>query len=150
MRKNDPTKPSLPLENSSAPINSTPKKAEKRWSTKADRQELFLPVSGFVWFYPEEVKVINHPAFQRLGEINQLGQAYLVFRGATHRRLEHALGALAVAEEIIAAVHENHRRTQRHAKQRQGAPLGADVSEIERALIRLAALLHDIGHLPAG
>jgi hypothetical protein len=43
------------------------------------RQELFLPVSGFVWFYPEEMKVIDHPAFQRLGKVYQLGQAITSF-----------------------------------------------------------------------
>ena len=57
-------------------------------SRKADRQEIFLPVSGFVWLHPEEISVVNHPAFQRLGRIYQLGQSYVVFRGATHKRLE--------------------------------------------------------------
>ncbi len=50
---------------------------------KYTRQEFFLPISGFVWLYPEEVEVVDHPAFQRLSRINQLGQSYLVFRGAT-------------------------------------------------------------------
>jgi hypothetical protein len=34
-----------------------------RRSTRAERQEFFIPVSGFVWLYPEEVQVVNHPTF---------------------------------------------------------------------------------------
>src|SRR5882724_5418194 len=86
------------------------KKAERarsRRSRKARRQEFFLPVTGFVWFYPEEVEVINHPAFQRLGRINQLGQAHLVFRGATHKRIEHVLGVVGIVQKMIAAVQLN-------------------------------------------
>ena len=96
MSKNRSAKLSLPLDTYDVP--GSKRKLEKKRTTKAERQELFLPVSGFVWFYPEEVKVINHPAFQRLGRINQLGQAYLVFRGATHKRIEHALGAVHIAQ----------------------------------------------------
>ena len=43
-----------------------------RSNRKADRQEFFLPVTGFVWLLPEEVAVVDHPAFQRLGRIYQL------------------------------------------------------------------------------
>ena len=43
-------------------------------STKEQRQEFFLQVNGFVWLYPEEVQVADHPTFQRLGRIYQLGQ----------------------------------------------------------------------------
>ena len=76
-----------------------------QWPTYEDaRQEVFLPVSGFCLFFPEEIKVINHPAFQRLSRVNQLGQAHLVFRGATHKRIEHVLGAVHVVEQMILAV----------------------------------------------
>src|SRR5947209_19233943 len=76
-------------------------------SSKAERQEFFLPVSGFVWFYPEELAVIDHPAFQRLSRINQLGQAHLVYRGATHKRIEHVLGVVGVIQNMISAVQTN-------------------------------------------
>src|SRR5437588_6637303 len=76
-------------------------------SLRANRQEFFLPVTGFVWVYPEELKVINHPAFQRLGRINQLGQSYIVFRGATHKRMEHVLGVVHIVQRMIAAVTHN-------------------------------------------
>jgi hypothetical protein len=117
-----------------------------RFSTKADRQEFFLPVTGFVWFYPEEVEVINHPAFQRLGRINQLGQAHLVFRGATHKRIEHVLGAVGVVQRMISAVQFNAEKSR--AKGRAG--FSAHLTPQEQRFIRLGTLLHDIGHLAAG
>jgi HD superfamily phosphohydrolase len=115
-------------------------------TVRADRQEFFLPRSGFVWFYPEEVRVINHPAFQRLSRINQLGQAYLVFRGGTHKRMEHVLGAVDVVQRVIDAVEINSekavRRGERDAREK--------LSDAEIRFVRLGALLHDIGHLASG
>jgi HD superfamily phosphohydrolase len=118
--------------------------ARKR-TTKASRQEFFIPVTGFVWLYPEEVEVVNHPTFQRLGRIYQLGQTYLVYRGATHKRLEHTLGALHVVQRMIEAV----RHTSEKAEH-QGDPCGATLNDEEERFIRLGALLHDIGHVAAG
>jgi HD superfamily phosphohydrolase len=115
-------------------------------STKAERQEFFLPVTGFVWFYPEEVQVINHPAFQRLGRINQLGQAHLVFRGATHKRIEHVLGTVGVVQQMISAVHFNAEKSRARGRVGFSPPLNKE----EERFVRLGALLHDIGHLAAG
>jgi HD superfamily phosphohydrolase len=114
-------------------------------TTKADRQEFFIPITGFAWFYPEEVAVIDHPAFQRLGRINQLGQAHLVFRGATHKRFEHVLGAVHVVEEMISAVNFNIEKARKRGNS-HCAPIG----KRETRFIRLGALLHDIGHVAAG
>jgi hypothetical protein len=52
MSKNRSAKLSLPLDTYDVP--GSKRKLEKKRTTKAERQELFLPVSGFVWFYPEE------------------------------------------------------------------------------------------------
>lgn len=110
-----------------------------------DRQEFFLPVTGFVWFYPEERKVIDHPAFQRLGRINQLGQCSFVFRGATHKRIEHVLGAVHIAQRMIAAVSANQDKLMKlHGW------ASAELSDLEFRFVRLGTLLHDIGHLAAG
>jgi HD superfamily phosphohydrolase len=118
--------------------------------SKAQQQEFFLPVNGFVSYYPEEVNVINHPAFQRLSKINQLGQAHYVFRGATHKRSEHVLGAVGVVEGMIDAVNLNAEKAkvqqETHSLQDWREPL----NESEERFIRLGALLHDIGHLAAG
>jgi HD superfamily phosphohydrolase len=114
-----------------------------------DDSETFIPIHGFVRFTAEEIEVINHPAFQRLGEIYQLGQSYLVFRGATHKRLEHVLGTVHVVQEIIDAIAQNHARLLRSGTP-PGSPLCQPLSKQERVFTRLGALLHDIGHLPAG
>jgi len=123
----------------------TPPQTENDIS-KADRQEFFLPVSGFVWLLSdEEVAVVDHPAFQRLGRIYQLGQAYLVYRGATHKRLEHVLGAVHVVQRMISAVDRNSKKKDGDRSERAPA-----LSPTEQRFVRLGALLHDIGHLAAG
>ena len=122
-------------------------------SSKANRQEIFLPVSGFIWLYPDEIEIVNHPTFQRLGRINQLGQTYVVYRGATHKRLEHALGALHMVHRMIDALQNTSSKLPPAENEigainqlRRGAPL----SEAEQRFTRLGALLHDIGHIAAG
>jgi uncharacterized protein len=114
-------------------------------------QEFFIPVHGEVRLRLSEVAIVDHPAFQRLGDIFQLGQTYLVYRGATHKRLEHALGALHVAHLMIQELNRN-----------RGSPIpkpdeiagswrrDVALQEDEIAFTRLGALLHDVGHLPAG
>lgn len=114
-------------------------------STKEQRQEFFLPVSGFVWLFPEEVEVADHPTFQRLGRIYQLGQTYLVYRGGTHKRIEHVLGAVQVVQRMIEAVDHNGRKPQNGGQTRRRI-----LNDSESRFIRLGALLHDIGHLAAG
>ena len=110
--------------------------------------EIFLPIHGLVRLSPRELRVIDHPAFQRLCEIHQLGQTLLVFRGARHARGEHGIGSVA-AVTLMA-----------HALKRNGAtdlPLpsrnwkkSTALNGHEFTFLRLGALLHDIGHLPAG
>ena len=118
-------------------------------SKPEDRQEFFIPIHGFVWFYPEEITVINQPAFQRLAGINQLGLAYLVYRGATHRRLEHSLGTVWVAQRMLEALTHNSRKS-REVEVKDKWIVGAQPTEAESRFVRLAALLHDIGHVPFG
>ncbi len=107
-----------------------------------------LPVTGMVRLSPREFEVVDHPAFQRLFEIYQLGQTNLVYRGATHMRGEHALGCLAAATTMIEAIG-------RRAHPEPFAPgdswqYASPLSGPEVSLTRLGVLLHDIGHLPAG
>jgi HD superfamily phosphohydrolase len=117
-----------------------------------DLQEYFIPVWEHVRLWPSEVRLLDHPAMARLGDIYQLGQTHLVYRGATHRRLEHALGTLHTAQLMIEAIDRNYRSA--HAKGdeiwsgdwRRSEPLRPE----EVAFVRLAALLHDVGHLAAG
>lgn len=117
------------------------------FTSKAERQETFLPVSGFVWFFPEEIKVIDHPMFQRLGYINQLGLTYLVYRGATHKRMEHAFGTVHMVQRMIDALEHTCKKGHQVKKRRH---YGAPIQSLEERFIRLGALLHDIGHIACG
>jgi hypothetical protein len=83
---------------------------------------------------PVAVRVLDSAAFQRLRYIRQLGLAYLVYPGATHTRFDHALGVHHLAGRALGVLSE------------QGE-LGR-IDEVERRLVPLAALLHDIGHYP--
>src|SRR5438309_5754082 len=80
-----------------------------------------------------EVELMDTPEFQRLRGIKQLGTAYLVFPSAVHTRFEHSLGTSWMAHRILQSV----RRIE-------------DVSQDEEKLIRVAALLHDLTHIPFG
>ena len=80
----------------------------------------------------EALAVLDTPAFQRLRYVRQLGHAFLVYPGATHTRFEHALGAYHLARRAIAQLGE------------AGAAPDPDTART----LRLAALLHDIGHYP--
>jgi HD superfamily phosphohydrolase len=83
---------------------------------------------------PLTFELIDTPAFQRLRYVRQLGLAFLVYPGATHSRFEHALGTYHLARRALALFEEHE----------DYASLGRD----ECMLIRVAALLHDIGHYP--
>lgn len=112
-------------------------------------QEFFIPVHRFVRLTKREVEIVDHPAFQRLGHVFQLGHTYLVYRGATHQRHEHAIGTLHVAQMMVDALARNVRAS---ASGERSGPWRVDeeLRQPEIAFIRLGALLHDIGHLPAG
>lgn len=112
-------------------------------------QELLLPVHGYVKLYPEEIAIVDHPAFQRLRRMRQLGFAHMVFPGGTHTRFEHAIGAVFVAQSIISNINDNFLRS------RSATTIVTDwnITSIDyptERFIRLSALLHDIGHLPFG
>jgi HD superfamily phosphohydrolase len=77
---------------------------------------------------------LDTPAVQRLRYIRQVGHAFLVYPGATHTRFEHALGAYHLTKRALSALEER-------------GELGQVPGEDCHA-VRLAALLHDIGHYP--
>ena len=62
------------------------------------------PVHGFVVYDDWERQVIDHPAFQRLRRIRQLGLTDFVYPGATHTRFEHSLGTMHVATQMFDAI----------------------------------------------
>lgn len=82
----------------------------------------------------EATLVLDSEPFQRLRYVRQLGHAFLVYPGATHTRFEHALGTYHLAGRALALLQERGEL--------------AGIEPEEAALVRLAALLHDVGHYP--
>ncbi len=99
------------------------------------------PVHGDIELTREEVRLIDTPEFQRLRGVKQLGFAYLVFPGATHSRFEHSIGTLHLCEQLIQAANK-------HAARDPSAC--HSITEDERRVLRIAALLHDVTHIPYG
>jgi len=91
------------------------------------------PVYGFLRFpEPEIMKVIDHPWFQRLRSIKQMGMAHLVYPGAVHTRFHHSLGACHLMGKALDEL--------------KAKDIQLDRDECVAA--RLAGLLHDVGHGP--
>src|SRR3954465_6949865 len=93
----------------------------------AEGHQIRDPVHNFLELSDDEMKLVGTPLFQRLRGIRQLAMANLVYPGALHTRFDHSLGVCHVAGLL-------------------SEQLGLDEGETE--LVRLAALLHDLGHGP--
>jgi len=92
------------------------------------------PVHGDIELTAEERELLDSPVVQRLRYIRQLGTAHLVYPGCTHTRFDHSLGTLHTAAKILAAL------------EKKGHKVAAD----EARVIRMAALVHDVTHIPFG
>ncbi len=91
------------------------------------------PVHGFVTIPSDLIfEIIQHPYFQRLRRIKQLGMAELVYPGAIHSRFQHALGAMHLMGEALQTLQSK----------------GHLIMEIEKEAAQIAILLHDLGHGP--
>ncbi len=91
------------------------------------------PVYGFINIpYPILYDLMEHPYFQRLRRIQQLGLTHYVYPGANHTRFQHALGVLHLMEQVIAVLQSK----------------GQEITEREAEGVMIAILLHDIGHGP--
>jgi uncharacterized protein len=97
------------------------------------RKILNDPVYGFITI-PSELlfDLVEHPYFQRLRRIRQLGMADLVYPGALHTRFHHALGAMHLMGQALKSLQEK----------------GHLIWEPECEAAQIAILLHDIGHGP--
>ncbi|TNE55026.1 MAG: HD domain-containing protein [Bacteroidetes bacterium] len=91
------------------------------------------PVYGFVSVpYGLLLDIVDHPYFQRLRRIRQVGLAHFVYPGALHTRFHHALGALHLMQQAIEVLRNK----------------GAEITDEEAEAVCAAILLHDIGHGP--
>ena len=91
------------------------------------------PVHGFIRLSGQKVfNIIDHPDFQRLRSIKQLGLTNLVYPGALHTRFQHAIGAYHLTTLALETL----------------ILKGVEITEEESEATKLAILLHDIGHGP--
>ena len=93
--------------------------------------DIIDPIHDFIRVYDHELKIIDNPIFQRLRRIRQLSGAHLTYPAAQHTRFEHSLGVMHIASQAGEALREKGILKQ---------------DDIEK--LRLAGLLHDIGHGP--
>ncbi|MGH9630405.1 MAG: HD domain-containing protein, partial [Bryobacteraceae bacterium] len=94
----------------------------------------------------DERKVVDSVAYQRLRHIHQPAMTYLVYPGATHRRFEHCLGVMEVATRVFDVVTDTRNVTNDVAREL----INEEESRLSywRSALRMAALCHDLGHLP--
>lgn len=91
------------------------------------------PVHGFIHIPNTLVfDLIEHPYFQRLRRITQMGLSYLVYPGARHTRFQHALGCMHLMQKAVESLRYK----------------GVEISDKEAEALYIAILLHDIGHGP--
>lgn len=107
--------------------------------------ELRDPIHIFAYFDSDERSVINSRPFQRLRSIHQLALTYLVYPGATHKRFEHSIGVMELADRVFSVVTNPNNI---HPKVTDIIPQGVDKLTYWRKVLRMAALCHDLGHLP--
>lgn len=94
-----------------------------------DREDKVLrdPLYGYIDLNPQEVEILDTPVFQRLRGVKQVAHTFLVYPSAIHTRFTHSIGAMHVAGRMATQLR---------------------LSKEEARIVRLAALLHDLGHGP--
>ncbi len=102
--------------------------------TTLNKKKIFNdPIYGFITINHDIIfDLIEHPYFQRLRRIKQLGLTHLVYPGALHTRFHHALGTMHLMQKAIEVIRSK----------------GHTITEKEAEGVSIAILLHDIGHGP--
>ena len=98
---------------------------------KQNYLDIIDPIHDFIRVYDHELPLVDNPIFQRLRRIRQLSGAHLTYPAAQHTRFEHSLGVMHIAGQAG------------HFLNEKGFLKSEDIQ-----ILRLAALLHDIGHGP--
>ncbi len=103
---------------------------------------IYDPVWKYIPITEIEKEIINTDIFKRLRNIRQMSLAYITFSGATHTRYEHSIGTMHVAYKIAKKIEK--------LKRYADFIIEGDEKSYETTLqfIRIAALLHDLGHPP--
>jgi HD superfamily phosphohydrolase len=114
---------------------------------KTNIKEIRDPIHNFIHVDRDEIKLIDSRPFQRLRHVHQLALTHLVYPAATHKRFEHSLGVMELAGRAFDAI------TDRENVDGQARELFPEITLQDflcywRKVIRIAALCHDLGHLP--
>jgi uncharacterized protein len=105
--------------------------------------EIRDPIHGFIELNQLEWDIINHPVFQRLRRIRQLAWTDVVYPGAMHTRFAHSLGVMHVAARVFASICARDKQVLEGEYKYNSDQLNRQLQ-----IIRIAALLHDVGHTP--
>jgi uncharacterized protein len=124
------------------------------------------PLYGAKVLSPLAVEIIDTPEFQRLSGLKQLGFSDVVYRGAQHSRFEHSIGTYFITRTIMRRIEQNHERLGlphpasevsqlfRHVPLNSGVDPSTTTAHAKwrglTEVLSIAALLHDIGHVPYG
>jgi HD superfamily phosphohydrolase len=114
-------------------------------SSDKPTQRVRCPIHGFIHYSENERRIIDHPVFQRLRHVRQLAMTYLVYPGAMHSRFEHSLGVMELATQAFDLLRLKH-EDRLQAELEQVPELSEDTMRKARQIVRLMALLHDVGH----
>jgi len=101
--------------------------------------EVRCPLHGSIAFNERERRLLDHPLVQRLRHISQLGLAHLVFPGATHTRFSHCIGVMHLAGRIFDQIEPSLAEDDSFTREELA---------YWRQVVRLAGLMHDLGHPP--
>jgi uncharacterized protein len=106
--------------------------------------EIRDPIHNFIRVETEERDILDSRPFQRLRHVHQLATTYLVYPGATHRRFEHSLGVMELAGRVFDVVTKDSHLYDETARD----VVPRNKLDYWRQVVRMAALCHDVGHLP--
>ncbi|MCZ0932776.1 MAG: HD domain-containing protein [Oligoflexia bacterium] len=96
------------------------------------------PLYDYIYLEEDEVKIINHFIFQRLRSVRQLGFSDHAFPSGTHNRFTHSLGVCHLAGLAFDSIFNKNK----------SLPVSSQKRRIFRRMVKMSALLHDIGHGP--
>lgn len=110
--------------------------------------QIMDPVHGGIPLFSHEEAVLDHPLLQRLRFVLQNDMLFLVFPGATHTRFQHSIGAMHVAGRAFKALIRSYLADPRRATREPITDGQQRAIQYLNGCLRLAALLHDVGHAP--
>ena len=124
-----------------------PRRVDDDGSMKKNLHEIRDPIHVFIRMESPERQILNSRSVQRLRHIHQLALTHLIYPGATHRRFEHSLGVMELAGRVYDIVTDPDNIIDNSVRTIV-PPKGTFEHSYWRRVVRMAALCHDIGHLP--